>query len=147
MITFNKEPLSGFLDEAKPLFETHWAEISHYKDIRLNPDYESYLSSEENLRCFTSRKDGLLIGYSIYFVRPNLHYKDSLQAVQDVLFILPEYRHGRIGITLIKFCDEDLKREGVQVVYHHVKAAHNFGPMLERLGYEMIEYIYAKRLQ
>jgi hypothetical protein len=39
-----------------------------------------------------------------------------------------------------------LALEGIQVVYHHVKAAHNFGKMLERMDYKLVDLIYAKRL-
>jgi hypothetical protein len=69
-----------------------------------------------------------------------------LQATQDILFVLPEYRKGRVGIGLIKYCDQQLGAEDVQVVYQHVKLAHNFGPVLERMGYEAVDIIYAKRL-
>lgn len=88
-----------------------------------------------------------LVGYAVFFVRPNPHYVSSLQAVQDVLFVQPESR-GKTGAKLIAFADDALRAEGVQVVYQHVKARPrlNFGPMLERMGYELVDHIYAKRL-
>jgi hypothetical protein len=51
-----------------------------------------------------------------------------------------------MGGRFIKWCDEQLRAEGVAVVYHHIKAAHNFGPMLERFGYELVDLIYSRRL-
>jgi hypothetical protein len=47
---------------------------------------------------------------------------------------------------LIRYADMQLKEDGVQVVYHHSKVAHNIGPLLERMGYEAVDLIYAKRL-
>ena len=67
-------------------------------------------------------------------------------ASQDVLFLAPEHRKGRLGMKLIDYADSMLRREGVQVVAQHVKAAHNFGPLLERLGYELQDLIYTRRL-
>lgn len=125
----------------------HYNEISHYKDIKLEPDLEAYIALEKQgvLRVFTARaNNGTLIGYAVYFIRRNLHYKSSLQAVQDILFLMPTHRGS--GGRLIRYCDEELKKENIQVVYHHIKAAHNFGPLLERLGYQLVDLIYAKRL-
>lgn len=148
MITFQREKADTLIEEIKPLLDLHWNEISHYPDIPLDPDYEKYIEIEKTgtLRCFTVRLDNKLIGYVIYFVCENLHYKSSLQAVQDILFIQPDQRGILLGMKLLKFANDELRNEGVQVDYQHIKAKHNFGPMLERLGYELVDLIYAKRL-
>lgn len=149
-IRFNLEPVSmSFIEEAIPLFSLHYKQIAHYQDIQLAPDYDSYLKIGEMglLRIFTAREEsGELIGYCIFFVRPNLHYKESLQAVQDVLFIHPEKRG--FGASFIEWCDEQLKAEGVQVSYHHVKARPdlNFSPLLLKQGYILVDQIFGKRL-
>lgn len=131
----------------EPLLYMHWKEIAHYQDIPLEPAWEKYeqLADEGAIRVYTARdEDGLLIGYSVYFLRYNLHYRSSLNALQDILFVHPNHRG--MGGKFIKWCDEQLKEEKVQAVYHHVKAAHNFGPLLERMGYELVDLIYARRL-
>lgn len=86
-----------------------------------------------------------LVGYAAYFVRANPHYRSSVQASQDVIYVSPAAR-GSTGARLIRFADEQLASEGVQAVYHHVKTAHNWGRLLERMGYEAVDVIYAKRL-
>ena len=144
---FARETLASCLEEAKPLLLEHWKEIAQYDDISLDPDYERYYTLEQNglLRVFTARsEEGNIIGYAVFFVNTNAHYKQSLQASQDIIFIHPNHRGT--GGRFILWCDEQLRSEGVQVVFHHLKAAHNFGPMLERFGYELIDLIYGKRL-
>lgn len=134
-------------EELLPLLEAHYQEIAHFKDIKLEPDFEQYIRVEEagSLRVFTARdEDNALFGYAIYFVRANIHYKSSVQAVQDILYVHPQYRG--IGAKLIAHADRELAKEGVQAVYHHVKSEHNFGPLLERMGYKLVDLIYAKRL-
>jgi len=134
-------------EELKPLLEQHYEEIAHYKDIELNPAWDEYLRIDQFglLRVYTVRNDdNTLIGYSIYFVKHNLHYSKSLQAVQDILFI--EKKHRGRGARFLMWCDNELKKEGVEVVYHHVKIKHNFGPLLERLGYTLVDLIYGKKL-
>lgn len=153
MRTFKCERLRDIVDEITPLLAQHWREIAHFKDIALEPDWEQYFKLEDMdwLRVFTVRDDeapdimaSTLIGYAIFIVRSNPHYKSSVQATQDVIFIRPQHRGT--GYKFIAWCDEYLRGQKVQVVYHHVKTAHNFGPMLERQGYKAVDIIYAKRL-
>lgn len=146
-ITFQREKLQDIFDEMLPLFERHWEEITFYKDIKLDVNTEAYYEMEDSgrLRIYTAReKDGKLIGYGAYMMRQNIHYKSSYQALQDVLFIDKEKRG--FGGKFILWCDNQLKKEGVQVVYQHIKASHNWGKMAERLGYELQDLIYSKRL-
>ena len=147
MTTYAREPYAAVIDEIKPLLHEHWQEIATYQDIPLDPDYPAYEMAEQHgrLRIFTARRDGVLVGYGVLFVG-NLHYKSSRIATQDILFVLPEHRLGRVGFGLVRFLDAQLKAEGVQVVYQHVKLAHPaLGRVLSHVGYEPVETIYARR--
>jgi GNAT superfamily N-acetyltransferase len=148
MIEVREEDLTSLWDEAMPLFEAHWREIAHYQDIVLDIDREAYAALEraDVIRMWTARAAGRLVGYVIFFVRPNMHYRASKQALQDVLFLLPEYRRGPAGLTLIRVAETRLRDEGVQVVYHHAKRTNRVGELLGRLGYELVDEIWAKRL-
>lgn len=133
--------------DAKPLVLAHYKEIAHYQDIQLNPDEEKYQNLENlgMLKTFTARtEDGELLGYQCFVIVKNMHYKDSVQALEDVLFV-SKNRRG-FGHRFIKWSDEQLRAMGVQVVYRHVKKAHNHGRILERFGYENVDLIFAKRL-
>lgn len=149
---FNAETFSEDLfEESLPLLTEHWREIAHYGDIPLDPDFEVYaaIARAGQLRVFTVRTvepTQELIGYAVFIVRPNPHYKGSVQAVQDVLFIRPSHRGGSMGYRFIRWCDQRLRAEGAQLSIHHVKSAHDFGPLLNRLGYELVDFIYCKRL-
>jgi hypothetical protein len=142
-----EEKICTLWDEALPLLESHWREITHYADIPLDPDKDMYNQMEEigALRCFTARAQGRLVGYAVFFIRHNLHYRSSLQAMQDVLFVLPEHR-ARLGVKLIRESERLLTSAGVQVLYHHVKRTNKVGELLVRMGYELIDEIYGKRL-
>lgn len=130
------------------LLELHWREIAHYQDIPLEIDWPVYEAAEKagKLYVYTARIEGELIGYSCHFVGPNPHYKSSIQAVQDVLYVEPVHRRGSVGFRLIRFADRDLKAAGVQISYQHSKVAQPIGALLERLDYEAIDTIYGKRL-
>lgn len=145
---FQEERVSALWDESMPLLERHFDEIAHYKDIALAPDQVTYEEMERAgvLRCYTARHNGELVGYAVFFVRPGMHYRHSLQAIQDVLFVVPERRVGTTGIRLIRFAEARLKALGVQVVYHHAKLTNRVGELLVKLGYELVDQLYAKRL-
>ena len=134
------------------LLERHWQEVAFYKDIPLEPDWELYQVTESigRLRIFTARIRGELVGYAAFLLNRNPHYKSSWQASQDVLFVAPEHRNGRIGAHLILFAERRLRMEKppVQVTYQHSKASEelDIGPLLDRLGYELVDSIWAKRL-
>lgn len=138
--------------ELEPLLVAHYQEVAHYKDIPLAPDFERYFAIEavDRFRVYTARtrheaedEGGKLVGYAAYFVDKHLHYMGHVFAVQDVIFIAPEARGD--GKSFIAWCDDQLKADGVNVVTQHVKAAHNFGPMLERMGYELMDLIYTRK--
>lgn len=148
-VTYQEEDGRGILVEAMPLFQTHWREIATHQDIPLQPDAAVYQDAADAkiLRCYTARsRDWDLIGYAVYFVRTHPHYASSLQAFQDILFVRAEWRRGALGSRLIAFADDQLRKLGVQITHQHVKVAHNFGPLLVRQGYELVEHIYSKRL-
>lgn len=146
-LIFAREPLSdALLDEALPLLDAHWREVGHYTDIPLQIERDFYLRAEASgtLRMFTTRLAGQLVGYGAYYVRANPHYADSLQAHEDVIYIEPGSRG--IGWRFIAWMDEQLTAEGVEVVYRHVKLAHDYSRVLARMGYEAIDQIWGKRL-
>lgn len=147
-LTYQQERVSDLWAEVAPLLVLHWDEIAHYPDIALDPNTKEYNAYDAAglLRCYTARDAGLLVGYVLFFVRYNLHYQGSLQAVQDVLFLARPYRQGMAGVRLVRFAEAKLKAEGVQVVYHHVKRTNKVGELLVRLGYELVDEVYAKRL-
>ena len=144
---FQRESVSQtLLTEIAPLLTLHFSESEHFKDITLEPNFEAYteLDALGFLRVFTVRIDKELVGYSILFVMPSYHYKNSIQATHDVLFVKKEHRG--LGRSFIQYCDSELRNEGVQVVYQSVKLAANFGPMLERIGYQHVDNVYYRRL-
>lgn len=145
-VKFAREPMTVILDEGAELLGRHYTEVAHFQDIELDPDVETYLKLEEigSLVAYTARESGELIGYCVFFIKNNMHFKKSKQAIQDIIFIASEKRG--VGIKFIDWCDIQLRNQGVQVVYHHVKTEHNWGPAIEKIGYKLIDLIYGRRL-
>ena len=137
-----------FKAELIPLISEHYKEISANQDIPLDPNWDFYEKGRDLgfMRVYTMREAGVLVGYGVFTVLAAMHYKGSIQATQDILFLRADLRGKLSGFRFIKWCDDRLREAGAQVVYHHVKVAHDFGTMLERIGYKHVEKIYSRRL-
>ena len=146
-IIFQVEDYNEVIEELKPLFDQHWEEVAIHQDkIKLNPDYDQYqdLADKGILHIATARDDGKLIGYFISFVKAHPHYRDHLFAVNDILFLLPEYRHADAGCGLFMYAEEMLKERGCSVVMIHMKTHVPFDSLCQALEYENVERIYSK---
>lgn len=146
---FQREWASGVINEIFPLIAKHYEEISLFKDIPLNPDFETYEAVDRmgSLRVFTARSDeGSLVGYEVFFIRKHPHYGASIQATQDLLFLLPEYRRGFEAISFLKWNGEELKREGAQLIYRAVTERNDYSRLLNWLGFEKTETLYVRRV-
>ena len=135
--------------ECQSLIEMHWDEIAlNQEKIKLNPDWDAYhnLELQDKLKIFTAREDGLLVGYFVVIVTPNIHYKDHLFASNDIIYLHPDYRKGMTGVKLIKFAEKCLSEDGVSVMTINTKIHKPFDLILERLGFKCIERVYSKYL-
>lgn len=143
---YAQETMAQAWAEMKPLFIKHWEEIAWRKDkISLAPDESIYASMEAKgiFKLYTARKEGKLVGYACWFVSPLLHYKTTLGALNDVIYIDPSCR-GKTGIQLIRFSEVELKKLGVQVLSLHIKECLNWGPLAQRIGFEHTEATWNK---
>lgn len=153
-IKYQQEFLSTCRKSAEVLIQEHWQEIAVNKEkIKLNPDWGAYEELELNgrIKIFTAREysgnssnQGTLVGYFVVFINNHLHYKDHVFAYNDILFLKKEYRKGTTGIKLIKFAENALKEDGVSVLVVNTKVHKPFDPVMERLGFNLVERVYSK---
>lgn len=144
---YQREDFYKVKKEVDELFYNHWEEIAVNKDkIKLNPDWSFYeaIYNTGNLAIYTVRKDEELIGYFVVIAKPHPHYQDHLFAVNDIIYLAPEHRKGLVGYKLIKFAENDLKKMGISVLVVNTKVHKPFDPLMERLGFNLVERVYSK---
>ena len=149
-MNYQVERFAEVIDEIKPLLTAHWLEIARHKDkIALNPDYEKYRLLDEGgmLHVVTVRKETKLVGYFVTFVVPHIHYKDHTMATNDILYVDPDYRGGTAAFKMFKYAETTLKDMGVTKLTVNMKSAHEFGSLLEHMGYKEIEKVYELMLK
>lgn len=154
MITFQTEKFDDCYEESIPMLEAHYLEIATDKSVKpLVPDLDQYHKLEEAgcLHIVTARHvmeddygviegdRGRLIGYFVTFVHHHLHYSQTKIALNDIMYIDPEYRGGTAGYRLIKYAIHELKNLGADILIIHMKVQYPFRNLLEKLGFHLTE--------
>lgn len=135
-----------------------WQEIETDTDrVVLEPDWERLRVLERQgyflvLAARDVRRS--IIGYNAFHVAPRIHARQSIQAVNDLIWALPEWR-ARVGLAMIREAEEKLRTIGVSRITYACKThlglilSHHGGRLGELLalrGYSHIESVYAKVL-
>jgi hypothetical protein len=141
-LSYQKEGI-GLLPEVLPLLIEHAREVN-WRTAPVSPQKDLYekLLDMGLYQVFTVRKNGVLVGYAGFFVNRHPHYENFVQAVCDVVYVVPSLRSG-VGGMLIDFAEKELR---VNAILYSVTTGKDYSATLERRGYAKIEHIYAKEL-
>jgi len=147
-IIFQAEPLTNrLLSEVLEYGKDHLKEVGSFKDMEPNvwEEWYGHVAASGGLRIFTAR-NGQLVGYAVFFVSPHRHFRDVMQATQDLIYLAPTARRGLTGLIFLRWCDEQLRDEGVELVYQYSSDSHDIGPVLKRIGYDSVQVLWARKL-
>ncbi len=131
------------------MYKLQYEELGRFgKDIQVDPNWLAYNELEEAqqlLAYSVKNEDDVIVGYGLFILQRHLHYEE-LFAINDVFYILPEYREGMLGYKFIKFMEKDLEFNQVKMVVWSVKPQKDYSNLLKRLGYGLLEMNYFRRL-
>lgn len=132
--------------ECEPLFLKHKEEINTLNSA-LSVEPWEYVRAYRlgSFVFFTIRENNKVIGYSGYQIYKH-SYDGKKTADQHLLYLLPEYRKGLLGVKLIKFCENRLKEKEVVHLLQHTSKIKDLGKLFQRLGYTECEVTYSKEL-
>ena len=146
-ITFQVEQLVDVWPELIMLHKAHWGETEAY---RHNQPFAPLLARYMEYECvnsfvmYTIRDGDKLVGNLGMYFTPSMHTQ-LLLASEDTLFILPEYRRGRLAIDFIKYVEADCVRRGVSDI--EVTAKNDkVGRLMMHLDYQPTAVQYSKQL-
>ena len=148
MLQYQVERLKDIYDDLRPLLDMHWEDVAlDQETVHLNPNWPLYRTADDTgaLHITTARvEDGELVGYAIYLLSSNAHYKQLAVADGDIFWLHPDHRKGMAGVRLLRKAEEFLIARGVHKILNKVKLHKDVGIVFERLGYTPIERVYAK---
>jgi GNAT superfamily N-acetyltransferase len=142
---YQRESFAEVIEDIKPLLAKHYQEICAFPDkLKLNPDYDKYIALDEIgcLHVVTAREESKLIGYMVTFIAPHIHYQDTVQGINDILYVSESHRGTTTGYKLFKAAMKELKKEGVELLSMHMKKKHEFRRLLAGLGFQGTEEIW-----
>ena len=150
MIVYAEEQFSECVEECKIHAETHWHEVACDQiEVPLEMDYERYyhLESIGSLKCITARNNGILVGYCWMIVSTHLHNKNTLFAFEDIYFLAPECRNGRVGLRLFQYVESVMKSLGVVKIVMTTKTLVDHSRLFKYLGYINTELCFSKLIK
>jgi GNAT superfamily N-acetyltransferase len=149
MIIYEDVDGTKFKEEFMRVLPGHYDELCVTKEFPFDPDWDAYdrMAAAGYLRTITVRNDSELIGYIAFFIQPHLHYKSCKVAYEDVYYLKPEYRKGRIGIKMFQYAESALKRIGVNRIIVHTKIHLDNSRLLGYLGYSWTDKVFSKVLK
>lgn len=149
MINIYEESPMGNREKMQSLLPLHYDELTKNKEIMiLEPDYDKYQLLEDAGVLFGlyAYEDDKLVGYSLNIVSPHLHYKSVVMCSNDLLFLTPEKRQGRVGLMLIKETERVAKERGCNFMLWHAKTGTYLDKLLPRMGCSVQEIMYSKKI-
>lgn len=146
LYSFARIPIATSIKELQCLAEREYEEVGQKDLARLNIDWTRYceLDAAGKLATFVAKREQVIVGYAVFIVQTHIHYQDALVAANSAVYAAPEVRAGRVVLKLLRYAELGLQAQGVQKIYYHVKRSKDFGRLLDHLGYEDVERLYAK---
>ena len=148
MITVARENIQTVIDNFS-LVEEHWSEVVQDKDARkLDVHWDFFKKAEQSnsLVVYVARDDGQVIGYAVWLLQFHLHCRTLLTAHNDAVFVSKGKRAFGAGIKLLRHCDSELPKLGVNMIFFHVKPSVDFSGSLIKMGYRYHEGIYTRSI-
>ena len=150
MITLiETDRVADVIDLSTALQQEHWEEIARNKHLMvLAPDVDKYRAIEQAGKLFAVLAyDGdEMVGYSVNILDNNLHYRDLVQAQNDVLFVKQSHRAGRLFMRLREATLRMAAARGARLMLWHAKEQTPLADILPRLGCKVQDIIYSEEL-
>jgi GNAT superfamily N-acetyltransferase len=147
MITYRNILPSQVMPDIQALLHAHWLETEESLSDGPAPSIEMYQACEDAgltvaIGVFV---DEDMVGYATAFVHRHLHY-DVIHAQHDSMFLLQQYRSGRVGFTLMRMMEIACKEKGARFIAWHAKVGSTFEKLLIARRIAKEESIYLKEL-
>lgn len=144
-ITYQRESIAEVEGEARAFVKEYLAEFPSSFEQEISWETLRAMDALGVLKAVSVRDEGLLVGCCFYTLSLHHHAKNTLVAQELSLYLLPEYRKGRIGIRLLDFIEEAAKEDGAKIMLMTSRGG-NLTPLLKLRRYDQLEVVFAKGL-
>lgn len=138
---------------AEQLFQAHYEEVAVDRhETPLCPHWDVYEDLEQRGMLLilaawaTAGAACELVGYAVTIIVPHLHYATTKVAQNDLIYVAPSHRRGRVGMELMHETEVRAREAGCKRVTWHAKPGTALEAILARRGYQVHETIYGRGL-
>ncbi len=149
MITFRQGTVKDDLHKILPMIKNHWQEVGHRGGPEvLEFQIPDYILDEitDRLKGFVAEEDNKIIGYVGFNIMRHPQHYNNLFASSVAIYIDPEYRKKNLGKDLIRFSEQELKKEGVEYVQLVSNENKPIDDFCKKLGYVSSSIVYTRRI-
>lgn len=142
------ERFAEIVDELHALHQAHWLETErHRHQLPLAPNYDAMAARERrgHLLQVTARVAGELVGHVRMYLGLSLH-SQTLWAEEDTLYVAPAHRGALLGLRLLRYTEDALRRLGVREINANSKLVNNADVLMRRMGYTPVATQFVKFL-
>lgn len=132
-----------------PLWNEHRDELTTNKELmKLKPDFDVYdaLFYNNELFCIGLWRNDELIGYSVNFLKTNIHYSDVLMFQNDLIFVAKAHRQSRAGLLLLKETENWAREAGADMIVWHAKPDTSLDKILKKKKFKVQDILYTQEL-
>lgn len=142
--------VSDKVSELFPLLQAHRDELATAKHLmEVAPNLEAYRALEQcgALLALVVYRGEEIVGYSINFVGPHMHYSNLRYVHNDALFVKPGHRSGRLGLRLMQETELRAREQGAAMIMWHAKPNTALEKILPRMGYAVQDIAFSKEIK
>jgi GNAT superfamily N-acetyltransferase len=146
---FSIEAAQTLIPEIEPLVQENWESVARdYPMSRLNPNFGFYVALQESgqLRVFTSRQDGVLVGYALVYIIAHPHRADDLVATIETIFIKKHARSSGHAANFLAHIEDELRMMGA-VMLSLGSRNERYDRWIRMRGYHLAERVWERSLQ
>jgi GNAT superfamily N-acetyltransferase len=142
-LLWNVEPLTPeLIAETVPIQQGYWEEVAGpFHSYPPDVDWKTYLMAQEKgclkVICGRNVRNGAaeLKAGAFIVITPHPHYA-CIAASLPLLFVAPEYRHGREGLRLVRMAEEEAVKAGAQILMTHGGVHNGVYKLFEFMRYQ-----------
>lgn len=138
MLEYAVEPLTpAVIEEMAEHQQKYWEETeAHYRKFPLKMKWHIFLKAQDvgALRMVTIRDDAVLKGMGLLIITED-PICDCILASIALIYVVPEYRRGRVGIELAKMLLDEARLSGAQLITAQTCIHNNVQRIFEYLGF------------
>lgn len=149
MISFAHENFTRVRSEYAAFVHRYWDNSPENGDedpLDFNWHVYHGLDTDGLLHLYVGRDDGRMVAAALYIVMMDIKRKTRKVATCDTFAVARDYRGKGVGRKLYAFVEAALIKLKVNEVQQGYREVYHTKPLFEKLGFKVIERIYAKKV-